>query len=65
LACCACGVEGRSEAAHTGTDGGMSMKASGVKRYDFMTVAVGIELPEAEIIEICRRHGLGALSLFG
>jgi len=28
LACCACGVEGRSEAAHTGTDGGMSMKAS-------------------------------------
>jgi hypothetical protein len=28
LRCCACGVEGRSEAAHTGTDGGMSMKAS-------------------------------------
>ena len=28
LACCACGVERRSEAAHTGTDGGMSMKAS-------------------------------------
>ena len=28
LACCACGMEGRSEAAHTGTDGGMSMKAS-------------------------------------
>jgi len=28
LACCACGVEGRSEAAHTGADGGMSMKAS-------------------------------------
>jgi hypothetical protein len=28
LACCACAVEGRSEAAHTGTDGGMSMKAS-------------------------------------
>src|ERR1019366_2770677 len=28
-ACCiACGVEGRSEAAHTGSDGGMSMKAS-------------------------------------
>jgi hypothetical protein len=23
-----CGVEGRSEAAHTGSDGGMSMKAS-------------------------------------
>ena len=28
LACCGCGVERRSEAAHTGTDGGMSMKAS-------------------------------------
>ena len=28
LACCACGVNGRSEAAHTGPDGGMSMKAS-------------------------------------
>ena len=28
LPCIACGVEGRSEAAHTGTDGGMSMKAS-------------------------------------
>ena len=28
LSCCACGVDGRSEAAHTGTDGGMSMKAS-------------------------------------
>src|ERR1017187_4447379 len=28
-ACCiACGIEGRSEAAHTGSDGGMSMKAS-------------------------------------
>ena len=28
LPCCACGVDGRSEPAHTGTDGGMSMKAS-------------------------------------
>ena len=28
MPCVACGVEGRSEAAHTGTDGGMSMKAS-------------------------------------
>ena len=28
LPCCGCAVEGRSEAAHTGTDGGMSMKAS-------------------------------------
>jgi|GEM_PF-2466495 hypothetical protein len=26
--CCACGAVGRSEAAHTGSDGGMSMKAS-------------------------------------
>jgi len=28
LPCIACGTEGRSEAAHTGSDGGMSMKAS-------------------------------------
>ena len=28
LPCCACGVVGRSEAAHAGSDGGMSMKAS-------------------------------------
>ena len=28
LPCCACLAEGRSEAAHTGADGGMSMKAS-------------------------------------
>jgi hypothetical protein len=28
LPCCACGVEHRSEAAHTGSDGGMRMKAS-------------------------------------
>lgn len=28
LTCIACGMEGRSEAAHTGSDGGMSMKAS-------------------------------------
>ena len=28
MPCIACGVEGRSEAAHTGSDGGMSMKAS-------------------------------------
>jgi hypothetical protein len=28
MACIACEVEGRSEAAHTGTDGGMSQKAS-------------------------------------
>ena len=28
LACCACHREGRSESAHTGSDGGMSMKAS-------------------------------------
>jgi hypothetical protein len=26
--CLACGLEGRSEAAHTGTDGGLSQKAS-------------------------------------
>ena len=28
LPCIACGLEGRSQAAHTGSDGGMSMKAS-------------------------------------
>ena len=28
LTCIACGMEGRSEAAHTGSDGGMSIKAS-------------------------------------
>ena len=28
LPCCACGAQGCSEAAHTGDDGGMSMKAS-------------------------------------
>src|ERR1035441_10950930 len=28
MPCIACGVEGRSVAAHTGTDGGMSQKAS-------------------------------------
>ena len=28
MPCIACGVAGWSEAAHTGTDGGMSMKAS-------------------------------------
>ncbi len=28
MPCIACGIEGRSEAAHTGQDGGMSMKAS-------------------------------------
>jgi hypothetical protein len=27
LPCSACGIEGRSEASHTGSDGGMSMKA--------------------------------------
>src|ERR1035438_2125848 len=30
-----------------------------------MTIAVGIELPEIEIVEICRRHEVRELSLFG
>ncbi len=30
-----------------------------------MTIAVGIELPEPEIAEICRRHQVRELSLFG
>jgi len=30
-----------------------------------MIIAVGMKLPEAEIIEICRRHEVRELSLFG
>jgi predicted nucleotidyltransferase len=30
-----------------------------------MTLATGIELPEAEIADICRRHQVRELSLFG
>jgi predicted nucleotidyltransferase len=30
-----------------------------------MTVATGIELPEAEIADICRRHQVRELALFG
>ena len=30
-----------------------------------MTIAAGIELPEAGIVEICRRHGVSELSVFG
>ena len=30
-----------------------------------MTLAAGIELPEAEIVAICRRHQVRELSLFG
>jgi hypothetical protein len=32
LACCTCGAEERSEAAHKGEDGGISMKASDYSR---------------------------------
>ena len=32
---------------------------------ELMTFAVGLDLPEAEIVEICRRHGVSELSLFG
>src|SRR5437016_12644681 len=35
------------------------------QRVERMTIAAGIELPEAEIVEICRRHGVRELSLFG
>jgi hypothetical protein len=31
MPCIACGAEGRSEAAHTGTDGGMSQKAAALR----------------------------------
>jgi predicted nucleotidyltransferase len=30
-----------------------------------MTIAAGVELPEAGIVEICRRHQVRELSLFG
>ncbi len=30
-----------------------------------MTIAPGLELPEAEIADICRRHQVRELSLFG
>ena len=30
-----------------------------------MIIATGIEVPEAEIVEICRRHHVRELSLFG
>lgn len=30
-----------------------------------MTIAAGIELPDAEIADICRRHQVRELSLFG
>jgi uncharacterized protein len=30
-----------------------------------MTISAGIELPDAEIVEICRRHQVKELSLFG
>jgi predicted nucleotidyltransferase len=30
-----------------------------------MTIAAGIELPEAEIADICRRHQVRELSVFG
>jgi uncharacterized protein len=30
-----------------------------------MTIAVGIELPETEIADVCRRHQVRELSLFG
>ena len=30
-----------------------------------MTITAGFELPEAELVEICRRHQVKELSLFG
>jgi len=30
-----------------------------------MTIAAGIELPEAEVADICRRHQVKELSIFG
>jgi predicted nucleotidyltransferase len=36
-----------------------------VERIDSMTVATGVELPEALIAEICRRYQVKELCLFG
>src|ERR1017187_6335568 len=36
-----------------------------VSRIDSMTIAAGIELPESAIADICRRHQVKELSLFG
>jgi len=35
------------------------------ERIKLMTIAAGIELPEAKIADICRRHQVRELSLFG
>ena len=35
------------------------------ERIELMTIAAGIELPEAEIAAICLRHQVKELSLFG
>lgn len=35
------------------------------ERNQLMTIAAGLELPEAQIAEICRRHQVRELSLFG
>jgi uncharacterized protein len=34
-------------------------------RWTIMTIALGIDVPEAEIADICRRHQVKQLSLFG
>jgi hypothetical protein len=61
LPCCACGAEERSEAAHTGSDGGMAQKASDLSCVplcrDCHTQAPGAHHRVGkEIFE--RRHGL-------
>ena len=35
------------------------------ERIELMTIAAGIELPDAGIADICRRHQVRELSLFG
>ena len=54
MPCIACGVEGRSEAAHTGMDGGMSMKAS-----DYSCVPLVLGLPHASAGRVPPRRQTG------
>src|ERR1700687_3518830 len=37
----------------------------GVREFKPMTIAAGVELPEAAIADICRSHQVRELSLFG
>ena len=61
MPCIVCGVEGRSEAAHTGSDGGMSQKASD---YSCVPLCAGCHTQAPGAYHLAgkgafeRRHGL-------